>query len=233
MKRFYVEVTAAREGDGYAILLEVSRCARLPGASSSYPPSGLAEAIASEWAEQLAEVEVPAMRLTRLATTVVDHMPACRADAVAEATGYGATDLLCYRATGPAELVARQSAAWQRWLDWAERRFDARLLSTAGVMPARQEEVALHALHVAVGRLDDWRLVGLHAATAATGSVVLGLAIEDEALGADQAFAAALLDELYEIEQWGEDSEQAARHARLRADLIAAERFLGLLRQRA
>ena len=38
-----------------------------------------------------------------------------------------------------------------------------------------------------------------------------------------------MLDELFEIEQWGEDAEQAARHARLRADLAAAERYLELL----
>jgi chaperone required for assembly of F1-ATPase len=48
-------------------------------------------------------------------------------------------------------------------------------------------------------------------------------------LTAEEAFGTALLDELFEIEQWGEDAEQSARHARLRADLEAAERFLRLL----
>ena len=38
-----------------------------------------------------------------------------------------------------------------------------------------------------------------------------------------------LLDELFEIEQWGEDAEQARRHARLWADVAAAERFLRLV----
>jgi chaperone required for assembly of F1-ATPase len=72
-------------------------------------------------------------------------------------------------------------------------------------------------------------LVGLHAATTLTGSLVLGLAVERGALGSDAAFETALLDELFEIEQWGEDEEQARRHTRIRADLAAAERFLRLL----
>ena len=193
------------------------------------PSEPLAAAIAAEWAAQPERVDTQGMRLTRLATTVVDLMPARRGDAIEEAAGYAGTDLLCYRAAGPASLAARQAAAWQPWLDWAERRFDARLRPAVGVMPANQDEAALRALRAAVGRLDDWRLVGLHAATAATGSLVLGLAIEGGVLGADQAFGAALLDELYEIEQWGEDREQSARHARLRADLQAAGRFMELL----
>jgi chaperone required for assembly of F1-ATPase len=98
-----------------------------------------------------------------------------------------------------------------------------------GVMPAPQDETALRALRAAVERLDDWRLVGLHAATTLAGSVVLGLAMERGELGADRAFATAMLDELFEIEQWGEDPEQTARHARLKADLRAAETYLGLL----
>ncbi|MGD9508875.1 MAG: ATPase, partial [Geminicoccaceae bacterium] len=94
---------------------------------------------------------------------------------------------------------------------------------------AEQDPRALRTLRLAVERLDDWRLVGLHAAVTITGSLVLGLAIERGELPAAEAFAAALLDELYEIEQWGEDAEQSARHARLRADMAAAERFLRLL----
>ena len=231
MKRFYAEVTVVREGEGFAIRLD-GRPVRTPARRLlTVSTAPLAEAIADEWARQPERIDTQDMRLMRLATTVVDLMPARREDAIAEAAGYAATDLLCYRAAGPAELAARQAAAWQPWLDWAERRFDARLLPAIGVMPAHQDEVALRALHAAVGRLDDWRLVGLHAATTATGSLVLGLAIEDDVLDAERACAAALLDELYEIEHWGEDTEQAARQARLRADLIAAERYLRLLRQ--
>ena len=154
-------------------------------------------------------------------------------DAVAEAAEYAATDLLCYRATGPAFLAQRQAEAWQPWLDWAERQHDAKLVAVSGVMPAAQSPTALRALRAAVERLDPWRLVGLHAAVALTGSLVLGLALEHGALAADTAFELATLDERFEIEQWGEDAEQAARLARRRADLLAAGGFLALLQPAA
>jgi chaperone required for assembly of F1-ATPase len=229
VKRFYDEVSVGTAECGWTVLLDgkpVSTPARRP---LVLPRLRLAEAVAAEWKGQREKVDAASMPLTKLATTAIDLMSERRNDAIDEAAGYAGTDLLCYRAGSPQSLTSRQVDTWQPWLDWAERLYDARLVPSTGVMPAKQDAVALRALRTAVERLDDWRLVGLHAAVTITGSLVLGLAIERGVLGAADAFGAALLDELFEIEQWGEDAEQSARHARLRTDLEAAERFLRLL----
>lgn len=228
MKRFYAEVTTAETAAGFAVLLD-GRPARTPARRPlAMPAEPLAQAVAGEWRAQGERIEADGMRLTRLATSVVDLMPARRPDAVAEAAGYASTELLCYRAISPSSLVERQARVWQPWLDWVERQYDARLVPVAGVMPAAQPEAALRALGTAVERLSDWRLIGLHAAATLLGSLVLALALERGVIAAEAAFAAGLLDELFEVERWGEDAEQRHRHARLRADLAAAERFLAL-----
>lgn len=233
MKRFYAAVAVGDAANGHAVLLD-GRPVRTPARQQLIlPVAALAAAVAAEWDAQGETIDADSMRLTRLATTTVDLMPARRQDAIDEAAGYAGTDLLCYRAATPASLTARQEAAWQPWLDWAERQYDARLLPAGGIMPVAQPEAALRALQAAVARLDDWRLVGLHAATTLLGSLVLGLALERGAADAATLFEVALLDELFEIAQWGPDPEQARRHARLRADLAAAERFLVLLREAA
>lgn len=230
MKRFYAEVTTALvEGGGFSVLLD-GRPVRTPArAVLAVPSEPLAQAIAAEWRAQGEEVQPDGMRLMRLATTALDLMPARRDDAIAEIAGHGATELLCYRAESPRELAARQAAVWQPWLDWAARQHDAPLVVVPGIMPVAQPEAALKALRAAVARLDDWRLVGLHAAVTTLGSLVLGLALEQGAIGAEAALEAALLDELFEIAQWGEDAEQTRRHQRLGADLAAAELYLRLL----
>jgi chaperone required for assembly of F1-ATPase len=229
LRRFYRQVETGAQNNGFSVLLD-GKPVRTPARRELALPNGeLASAIAAEWDAQQERVDPDSMRLTRLATTAVDLMPTRRDDAVAEAAGYAGTDLLCYRAVSPESLAMRQAEAWQPWLDWAELQYDARLVAAAGVMPAVQDPVAVRALRTAIERLEDWRLIGLHAAVTATGSLVLGLAMERGALAADEAFAAAALDELFQIEQWGEDAEQSAQHARLRADLAAAEQFLRLL----
>jgi chaperone required for assembly of F1-ATPase len=229
MRRFYEEVTTRADASGAIVLLD-GRVLRTPARAVLLCPSAaLAEAVAAEWAGQGETVAPAAMRLTRLATTAVDLMPARRADAVAEAAGFAAHDLLCYRAAGPPGLVARQDAAWQPWLAWALARYDAWLDVARTLDPIAQPERSLAALRAAVAALDDWRLTGLHAITTATGSLVLALAVEQGALDAAGAFDAALLDELAAIERWGIEEGQARRHAALRADLDAAAVFLRAL----
>lgn len=230
MKRFWRDASVEQRGDGFGILLD-GRPARTPARHLlAVPNPALAGAVATEWREQPEEVDPRTMPLTRLATTVLDLMPARRGDAIEEVAGFAATDLLCYRAAEPHDLVERQQVAWQPWLDWAMRRHDSPLTVTATVTAVEQPAASLHSLRAVVEHLDDWRLVGLHAATTLTGSIVLGLAMEDEALGPQAAFEAACLDELFEISRWGEEEEQRRRHTTLRRDLDAADRFLRLLK---
>jgi len=229
VKRFYKTVDTVPEGPSHVVRLD-TRPVRTPARKPmALPTPALAEAVAAEWRAQGEEIVPATMPLTRLATTALDLMPARRQDAVAEAAGYAGTDLLCYRAADPESLVSRQHDTWQPWLDWAERHHEARLIVTRSIDPVPQPETALVALRHAVEQLDDWRLVGLHAAATLSGSVILALALETGEIDAHRLFETALLDELYEIERWGEEQQQRQRHANLRRELDAAERFLRLL----
>lgn len=229
MKRFYKVVEVREEGQGHLACLDGRPILTPTRHPLLMPSAAVAELVADEWRSQGEEVLPDAMPATRLATTVVDLMPARRQDAIEEVIGYAQTDLLCYRAARPGELVAREEAAWQPWLDWAERELDAQLEVAHAIEPLAQSEASLRALRLAVEGMDDWRLVGVHAATTLMGSLVLSLAMARGWLDAKTGFEVALLDELFEIEQWGEEAEQQRRHARLRRDLEVAERFLHCL----
>jgi chaperone required for assembly of F1-ATPase len=229
MRRFYREVTVEPGEGPVAVLLDGRPLVTPARRTLRVPVRPLAEAVAAEWAAQGEAIDPHAMPLTRLSATATDLMPARRADAIEEVLGYAGTELLCYRAVSPADLVARQHARWQPWLDWLAGTTGARLELVRSLDPAPQPEASLRILRTVVERVADWPLVGLHAAVGATGSLVLGLALFAGALDADEAFALAQLDELYEIERWGEEREQQRRHAVLRRDLAAAERFLRLL----
>lgn len=231
MKRFYREAAVAETADGHGVVLD-GRPVRTPGRQPMVAPSpGLAEAIAEEWRAQGQEIQPAAMPLTRLATTALDRMPAQRRPAIEEIIAYAGTDLLCYRAAEPFELVQRQQRVWQPWLDWAAERYGVRLRVTADIQPLSQPEEAVAPLRARVEGLGDWSLVGLHAATTALGSVILGLALLDARIDAGAALEISLLDELFEIERWGWDSESERRHAVLRRDVGAAEVFLARLRE--
>jgi len=230
VKRFYREAGIAAEGVGFQILLD-GKPARTPAKRPlALPTRAAAEAVAAEWSAQPAEFEPTSLRLTRLVNTAIDRVAAHRRMVVQEVTRFAATDLVCHRADAPAELVRRQQESWQPLVEWVRERFGAALALTTGILPAAQPEAALAALGRAVEGYDDFRLTALHAATAAAGSLVIGLALAEGRIDAAEAFAASCLDELFQIEKWGEDREAASRRAALRANIEAASRLLDLLR---
>jgi len=230
MKRFYKDVSVDTTARGHRILLDgrpIHSPARQP---LVMPSAAFAEALAGEWRGQGETIERAGMGLTRLVSTALDRMPALRGAAIEEALGYALTDLLCYRAPEPVELAERQRRSWQPWLDWLAKAHGARLVVTTTMLPVNQPEPAIARLRAAIEQLDDWRLVGLHGATTALGSVVLGLALLEGEIDAEQALAASLLDELFEIERWGRERDALRRQQVLRRDVAAAASFLACLR---
>lgn len=211
---------------------------RLPGgpvlALRSAP---LAQAIAAEWQAaggtvggSLSAEDVP---FTRIAGAAQDRVSADPAASVAALARYAETELLCYRAATPAELAQRQARLWQPWLDWAFTSFGASLHVTTGIVPVAQPPEALAALHQALASRAAFELAGLGVLVPALGSLVLGLAVADGALAADEAHRLALLDELFQAEQWGEDQEAMSRRAAVAADVEVAARFVRLSRPAA
>lgn len=229
MKRVYDQAGVAARGDGFAVTLD-GRPVMTPAKSRLVlPTEALAAAIAREWQDQDEEVRPDAMPLMRLACAAIDRVSGARDQVVDEVAAYAGTDLLCYRADQPDELAARQSAVWQPLLDWAAEAFGERLQVTAGLVPLQQSAAALAAYRAPVAAADDLTLTGLHAATTACGSLVLGLALARRRIDAESAYAASQLDEIYQIEKWGDDAEAAQRLSAIRDDIAAAERLFRLL----
>jgi chaperone required for assembly of F1-ATPase len=241
-KRFYRDVTvgeAAGEGGqgGFPVQLDgrpVRTPARRPLAA---PVRELAHALADEWAAQGEAVDPARMPLTRLANAIVDGVASAPEPVRAEIERYLASDLLFYRASGPEGLLAHQAQHWDPVLDWAREALGARFAIVAGVMHVAQPAGALAAAAAAVpkgthGASDAWRLGALHVVTTLTGSALLALALAAGRLDAEAVWAAAHVDEDFNITQWGSDELALERRAFHHAELRAAATVLSLLRDR-
>lgn len=227
-KRFYRAAAAAPSGEGHCVQLD-GRPARTPGkAELRLPTRALAEAVAAEWAAQKSHIDPATMPLTRLANTAIDGVARREADVRADITKFAGSDLLCYRAAGPTELVARQSAAWDPVLEWAAETLGVRWVLAEGVMPVRQAPEAMAAVAKALEPHRAFALAAVHTMTTLTGSALLALAVAAGRLSAEEAWAAAHVDEDWQISQWGEDAEAAARRRRRWQEMAAAARLIEL-----
>ncbi|MBX2833202.1 MAG: ATPase [Rhodospirillales bacterium] len=231
INRFYkkAEAVADDSASGWRVHLD-GRAVKTPAkAEFLLPTEVLAKEIAAEWEAQGEKILPSTMPIMQLAATAIDRVAPNRAVVVAELTGYGRSDLLCYRATFPEDLIERQAKAWQPLLDWAAKELGVELAVTEGVMPISQDDKSLVRLQDHVESFDDYYLTALHNLTTVSGSLIVGLATLKGQIDAQTAFKCAMLDEEYAIEQWGEDHEAVARRDRHKAELLATGRYLGLL----
>ena len=127
---------------------------------------------------------------------------------------YAASDLLCYRATEPEALARRQAELWDPILAWSREALGASFVAAEGIMPVAQPEAAKAALARTLAGYDAFALTALHVMTTLTGSALLTLAHARGRLGVEDAWAAAHVDEDWQIAKWGEDAEAKARRRR-------------------
>lgn len=230
MKRFYKQAAPVAAEDGFAVQLD-ARAVKTPGGRPLRVPTlALAEAVAREWQDQDGEIVPSRMPLTQLVSTALDRVGPERGHIQGQMIEYGRTDLLCYRAEAPLELVERQARQWQPLLDWARETLGADLVATEGIIAVEQSNAALEALSRRLDGYDVWTLTSAQAACAAAGSLILALALVEGRLDGDGVFALSQLDETYQIEQWGEDAQALARRRALAEDIAAAARLAALTR---
>ena len=152
-----------------------------------------------------------------------------RAPVAAEIEKYLGSDLLFYRAEAPEGLIERQALLWDPVLDWARDELGARFVLAQGVMPVAAAargggrggaENSDRSLAPHRRRLDH------HADRLG----LLALALAHGELDADAVWAAAHVDEDWQMSQWGRDELALERRAPREAEFRAAAAVLAHLR---
>jgi chaperone required for assembly of F1-ATPase len=220
-RRFY-EHAAVEDADGAFRVVLDGRPVRTPARRAlAAPTRALAQALAAEWQAQRDVIDPASMPLTRLANTIIDGVADAPSAVVADVERYLACDLVFYRAPGPAGLVARQAEAWDPVLAWARDTLGARFVLAEGIAFVAQPAPALAAASEAIPR-DPWRLGAVHSVTTLTGSALIALALARGALSVDAAWAAAHVDEDWNMDFWGRDQLAIERRASRFAEMQAA-----------
>ena len=193
------------------------------------PTRDLAEAIVQEFAAQGEKTDLRKMPLTQMALTAIDITIPNRADIIGGLMRYGETELLCQRATDPADLVAEQNKVWQPHLNWCQKKLGAELKISQGIAPIEQNKSALAVLRQRIDAQNAFLLTGLSEACKTLGSLVLGFALMEGQAGVAEAFEASELDSLWQSRKWGEDPVSQSRYAEIKHDLEVCARWFALL----
>lgn len=225
-KRFYKDVQVS---DDNRILLD-GRGVKTPlKAPLQLPNRRLADAVAAEWMAQVDVINPALMPLTKLSNTAIDRATAERQHVIDEIVQYANSDLVLYRASEPENLVALQAELWDPVLKWAANKHGMVFHPVSGITHRAQDAEALARLRAGISALDNWRLTAAYLLTTLTGSALLAVMLEQGAVTPETCWAAANLDEDFQVSQWGEDWEARLRREARGREFNGLVQFLGLL----
>jgi chaperone required for assembly of F1-ATPase len=226
MKRFYKQVSVS---EARGIMLDAKPVRTPRKALLILPTDAMAAAVAEEWRMQGDRIDPHMMKITGLANAAIDVITPDTGSFAARLAAYGESDVLCYRASDPPDLVARQMGAWEPILGWAQARYDVDFARISGIMHQPQPAQTLLRLAAEIGKCSPFELSAMSHIVTISGSLVIALAVLEGAIAEDVAFDAAHLDELWQVEKWGEDSFATQAREAHRTDFRSACRFLHLL----
>lgn len=227
-KRFWTAAAVVPQDGGFTVHLD-NRPVKTPAKQPLLlPTEALAALIAAEWDAQTGLVNPETMPVTRMANSAIDKVVPQYDEVATLLTAYGETDHLCYRATHPAKLIARQAEAWDPLLLWATKALQAPLRTTAGIVHVAQDPEVMQHLHQRVLGLGNFRLAAVHDLVSISGSLVLAFAVGHGHLTAAEGWRLSRIDEDWQIELWGEDEDAAAASALKREAFHLASQFYSL-----
>lgn len=227
-KRFWKEATVAEIEGGFTVELDGRRVKTPAKQALHVPTHAMAAAIAAEWDAQIDIINPNTMPVTKTANAAIDKVAVQHAEVAEMLAAYGDSDLLCYRADTPEELVARQNAQWDPMLDWAAQALNARLEPRIGVIHSSQSPKSIEVLSARTHALDAYELAAFHDLVSLSGSLILGFAATMNARPTEEIWMISRLDELWQEEQWGEDEDATALALIKRDAFLHAKRMFDL-----
>jgi len=226
-KRFYQTVSIKKGDDGFHLVLDDLPVKTPARREVIVPNEELIHLIANEFNAQTDFIDPSTMPITRIINTVIDGVAQDPQPVFEDILRFANNDMLFYRATTPEALVKRQAELWDPILEWVETHLGVSFMVGEGITPIEQPQAAMIAFSVQLRQFSSpFALAAFHTITALTGSALIALAIAKEKLDLDHAWKIAHLDEDWNAEIWGVDSDAQARRNFRQLEFIAAATIL-------
>ncbi len=229
-KRFYKQASVFSDATNINIHLDGKSIKTPGGELLSLPNTHVGELVVEEWNMQEERINPQTMPVTRLINTSIDGVAKDMQPVKDDIIRFAGSDLLCYRADSPEELIANQQKYWDSLIEWAASSLGAVFSVQTGIVHVSQSNDCIAAFGQHVNQIDTPALLtALHSLTAISGSAIIALAIFKGEIDIAQGWSAAHVDEDWQISQWGEDIDAQAFRAARKLEFEAAAQLLEAL----
>ena len=237
MKRFYKTVSIkeiqdkSTEEKGFAIQLDTKLLKTPKGKCFVVQDGVIAKVIAKEWEsiKEGGDIVPQKMKITQLLNKALDEVESNEAEIRDTIVAYAMHDLLCYRCGDNVDLRKEQDRAWDPWHAWAREYLDMNLRITEGIIPVVQSGTVKSSAMVFLNTLNVFCLTIMVELTNIYGSFILAAAVLKGYVNIVDAFAISRIDEVYQMNKWGMDTEVKYKVKAQERYLLKIGEFLQIL----
>ena len=190
----------------------------------------IAKETALEWDIDEKEINTENMVFYGLISTAIDKINNDKVSYIENVLGFINTDLICYRADKPNELIDLQNSSWNPIISFIKKYIDVELKFFIGVMPSKQSLEIFNRLKTLINSFSDIEISALHRMTNLTGSIFISICILKGDVLKNEAFELSFLDELYQAKNWGIEEESLDKRDKIAKELNRIISFVELIR---
>ena len=230
MKKFWKKVSMKKiSSNSFQIMLD-ERILKTPLKRELVIPNlNLTKEIIKEWDQDSKNINTESMIFYGLISTSLDKIKDNRTLYINDVLDYIDTDLVCYRAENPKELVELQKKKWDPIILLIEKYIDTKVQVFQGILPKKQHVTVHSKLNNLINQLDNFEISALHRITNITGSIFLSLCVLKKDISKNEIFELSFLDELWQAENWGYDEETSQKRKEISIELNRSIFFLDCL----
>ncbi len=230
MKKFWEKVSIKKlSSDSFCVMLD-KRILKTPLKRELVLPNlNLAQEILKEWDQNSKNINTESMIFYGLISTSLDKIIDNRSLYIDDILDYIDTDLICYRAENPKELVELQKNKWDPIILLIEKYIGTKIQVFKGVLPKKQHPNVHVRLNNLINQFDLFKISALHRITNITGSIFLSLCALKKDISKNEIFQLSFLDELWQAENWGFDEETSKNRKKISIELNKSISFLDCL----
>ena len=190
----------------------------------------MAQEIAQEWDIKEKVINTDNMIYYGLLSTAIDKIQFSRNIYITDMLNFVNTDLICYRAEGPNELINIQNNLWNPILLNIKKYLNLEINFCSGVMPIKQPLEIFPKLKLLMDTFSHQEIAALHRLTNISGSIFISLCILKGDILKKEVFELSFLDEIWQAKNWGIEEDAAKKRDKISQELNRIISFVEILK---
>ena len=189
----------------------------------------LAKILKEEIDQQGLEINFKKLFYFNLFSIAIDKIKNNKVTYINEICEYAFTDLICYRAEKPDELVQLQNDLWNPVLRKLYK-VDLKFKIVSGIMPVEQPINSINILKNRLRKLNELEISCLFELTKVTGSILLAYSMICNFFDKKYIYDCSFLDDIWQSKKWGMINEISENLTKKKLIIKKIEKVLNIMK---